>query len=267
MKFERHGISIGSERTAIKERGKMIKMVPTLSLALLLASGSAYARENNGTVIAPPVQKDGIVLLDGTYDYLGSLKKYAFHSIIINRDTADGKTVVTERHSDVKAKRPDQFRIDSKGKNFNRSSYLSDGTFNMIDNGEKYYASVKTGKGIDGTFDIINNKLKIVVPLPTLLRSDMDKFIHPKRVQYFGTRMVSGVECNYIAFRQGPAVVHLWIENSDTPLIHSAKIVTDDKHGKGTTNMTITWDTKPDFSDSVFIFKAPKGASNISNTL
>ena len=238
------------------------KAVTVLSLSLLLASGSVYAE--TVTAMAQEAKIDASALLKNSYAYLGSLDKYAFKASITNSVDVDGEDIVMKRVSNVKVKRPDQFRIDSKGENFNRSLYLSNGVFTMIENDEKYYASVKTGKGIDGTLDLINKKLGIVVPLSTLLHSDMDKFIHPKKVQYFGTRMVSGVECNYIAFRQRATVVHLWIENSDTPLVRSAKIVTDAKNDRGTTDMVIKWDTKPGFSDSVFVFKAPKGASHIA---
>ena len=240
----------------------MKKAVTVLSLSLLLASGSLYAETN--TPMTQAAQIDASALLKKSYTYLGSLNKYAFKASVTNSVDVDGEDVVMKRVADVKVKRPDQFRIDSKGENFNRSSYLSNGVFTMIDNNEKYYASVKTNKGIDGTLDMINKKLGIVIPLSTLLHSDMAKFIHPKKVQYFGTRMVSGVECNYIAFRQRTTVVHLWIENSDTPLVRSAKIVTDAKNDRGTTDMVLTWDTHPGFSDSVFVFKAPKGASPIS---
>ena len=239
------------------------KLVKAVSLALLLTSVSLYA-ESSSAAEMQTAQVDGKALLKSTYTYLGSLDKYAFKSSETNSVDVDGTEVVLKRDTEVKVKRPDQFRIDSKGENFNRSSYLSDGVFTMIDNDEKYYTSVKTGEGIDGTLDMINQKLGIVIPLSTLLYSDMDKFIHPKKVQYFGTRTVSGVECNYIAFRQRSTVVHMWIENSDTPLIRSAKIVTDDKSDRGTTDMVITWDTKAGFSDSVFVFKAPKGAYNVS---
>jgi len=238
------------------------KAVIVLSLSLLLGSGTVYAE-----TVAPIAQEakiDAATLLKNSYTYLGSLDKYAFTASVTNSVNVDGEDVVMKRVAEVKVKRPDKFRIDSKGENFNRSSYLSDGVFTMIENNEKYYASVKTGKGIDGTLDLINKKLGIVIPLSTLMHSDMDKFIHPKKVQYFGTRMVSGVECNYIAFKQRSTVVHLWIENSDTPLIRSAKIITNDKSERGTTDMVIKWDTKPGFSDSVFVFKAPKGASPIS---
>ncbi len=239
------------------------KIATVASLAVLLASGSAFA-ESNTAPATQEAQKNASALLENAYDYVGSLQKYAFKATVTDTVTEDSGDIVTKRTSDVKVKRPDMFRMDSKGENFDRTVYLSSGVFTMIDNSEKYYATVKTNNGIDKTLQQISRKIGIVLPLSTLIHSDMNKFINPDRVQYFGTEVLSGVECNYVAFKQNKTTVHLWIENSDTPLIRSAKIITDAKNDKGTTDMIIKWDTTPRFSDSTFVFKAPKGASNVS---
>jgi len=239
------------------------KIATVVSLAMLLASGTVYAEGTNASV-AQATQKNGKAVLSSAYDYLGSLQKYAVRTTVVNTVVEDGGSIETKRTSDVKVQRPDKFRIDSKGEYINRSVYLSNGQFVMMDNNEKYYAMVKTDNGIDKTLQHISKKLGIILPVSTLMHSDMNKYIHPNKVQYFGTRVLSGVECNYIAFKQRTTTVHMWIENSNTPLIHAAKIVTDASNDKGTSDMVMTWDTTPSFSDSVFVFNAPKGASNIS---
>ncbi len=236
-----------------------------LSMSLFLASGFAFADGgSSSTAVRQQVQKNASQILKGSYGYLKSLQKYSFRATVIDSFESDGKNIVIKHTSDAKVMRPSQFKVDSIGENINRTVYLSNGIFTLMDNDEKYYASVKTGKGIDGTLDYISKKLGIVLPLSTLLHSDMNKFIHPKRVQYFGTKVISGTECNYIAFRQKNTTVHLWIENSSTPFIRAAKIVTDIKNNKGTTDMTIMWNTDSDFLESIFLFKAPKDASNVS---
>jgi len=242
---------------------KLKKVLSTLSLAVILASSTVCA-DTQSTVLTQNTEVDGTKLLKESYAYLGALDKYAFRATVTNDIDVDGQSVTDKRVADVKVNRPDQFRVDSKNDTINRSLYLSSGVFTIMDNNEKYYASVKTGGGIDKTLDRINKKLGIVVPLSTLLHSDMAKFIHPRKVQYFGTRDVGGTACNYIAFKQGMTTVHLWIENAGEPLIRAAKIITDAKDDKGTTDMLISWDTKPSFSDLVFVFKAPKGASHIA---
>jgi len=235
------------------------KVVGTVSLALLLGSSSLLAESSSVSV--DQTQKNASALLKNTYTYIGSLQKYAFDATIINTINTDSGEIVIKRHSDVEVQRDGMFRVDTKGDNINRTVYLANGVFTLMDNDEKYYASVKTGKGIDGTLDHISKRLGIVLPISTLIHSGMTKHIHPSRVQYFGTKVISGVSCDYVAFRNKKTVVHLWIEDSSTPFIRFAKIVTA---GVGTTDMILSWDNTPSFSNSTFMFKAPKGATNVS---
>jgi len=240
------------------------KVASVVSLALLLGSSALLAQSTNNAAEQQNVQKNGSTLLKSSYKYLSALDKYAFNASIVNTVSTEGTNIESKRTSNIKVNRPDQFRVDSKGDFIDRTVYLSGGIFTMIDNKEKYYASVNTGGDIDKTLDQISKKLGIVLPISTLIHSNMSKYVSSKNVQYFGTRDLTGVECDYIAFRRGTTTVHMWIENSNTPLIRAAKIVTDEKGKKGTTDMVLKWDTSPGFSNSVFAFKAPEGASNVS---
>ena len=235
------------------------KVATALSLSMLLATSSVYA--DNNIEATQNTQLNAAKLLKDTYSYMGTLDRFSLDATITNNYTGDTTQIVEKRHSDVKVDRPSQFRVDTKGDYIDRTVYLDNGVFTMMDNKEKYYASVNTGKNIDQTLVKIRKDLGIVLPLSTLIHSDMNKFIKPRKVKYFGTRDLSGVECNYIAFKMGKTIVHMWIENSNTPLIRSAKIVTK---SKGTTDMVLKWDTKPNFKNNVFTFKASKNASNVS---
>jgi len=161
------------------------RFTAVLSVTLLLILSSGYA-ESNTMAAEQNEQKNGVKVLKNSYDYLGSLKKYAFTATVTNEVEVDGKKIVTKRISNAKVKRPDQFRIDTKSDYIDRTVYLSEGLFTMMDNKEKYYANVKTSTNIDKTLEYINKKLGIVLPLSTLFHSDMSKYIHPKKVQYFG---------------------------------------------------------------------------------
>ncbi|SFZ98283.1 Flagellar motor rotation protein MotB [hydrothermal vent metagenome] len=236
------------------------KVLTALSLSIILATSAIYA-ENNNIGVEQNSQVDGKKLLQDAYNYLGNLNKYTLNAKITNYYVADSKELVEKRNSVVHVNRPSQFKINTKDEYIDRTVYLNDGVFTMMDNKEKYYATVNTGTNIDQTLVKIRKNLGIVLPLSTFMHSDMNKFIKPNKVQYFGTRDLNGVECNYIAFRLGKTVIHMWIENSNRPLIRSAKIITKDK---GTTDMVLNWDVEDNFKNDIFIFKAPKNASNIS---
>jgi hypothetical protein len=236
------------------------KVTVTLCVGLLFSTSAMYAQSATNAVVQAK-QVNGAKLLADTYTYMGNLDKFSFNADVTNTNIEDSLKIIEKRTSDVKVNRENQFRIDTKGTYIDRTVYLDKGVFTMMDNKEKYYASVKSGTNIDQTLVNIRKKLGIVLPLTTLIHSDMNKFVKPKKVQYFGTRNLNGVECNYIAFKMRKTTIHMWIENSNTPVIRYAKIVTP---SKGTTDMALKWDTTPSFKDSVFKFKAPKNASNIS---
>jgi len=236
-------------------------IVSVLSVVALIATTSATADSKTEASSVKVVQKNAKKILSNSYSYLASLQKYSFVANVIDEVNEDGNIITMTKNSDVKIQRPSKFRVDSKSDYIDRTIYLADGKFTIIDNNEKYYTIVDTKKNINKTLAYIGRKLGIALPLATLMRSDMTKVAKTKKLKYFGTRVVYGVECNYIAFKNKQTTVHMWIENSDTPLIRAAKIITS---SSGTTDIVVNWDVTPSFSDSVFAFNAPKGASNIS---
>ena len=237
------------------------QIISVLSVVALMTTTSAIADSKTKACNTKVVQKNAKKLLRDSYSYLASLQKYSFEATVTDNVVEDGNTITMTKSSNVKIQRPSKFRVDSKSDYIDRTVYLSDGKFTMIDNNEQYYTTVDTKKNINKTLEFIGRKLGIAIPLATLMRSDMTKVAKRKKVHYFGTREVYGVECNYIAFKHKRTTVHMWIENSDTPLIRAATIVTK---SSGKTDIVVNWDVTPSFSDSVFAFNAPKGASNIS---
>ena len=205
-------------------------------------------------------KKSGIDILNESYDYQGSLDRYEVVSKVIFETIEDGETYEDIRIIKAKIDRPDKVRSDNSGDIVDRSVYLSNGIFTIIDNTEQYYAQVNTSKNVDEALDQITEELGIIIPTATLLHSDMSKYIKPKEVTYFGKKTVAGVACNYIAFKRHGNEVHLWIEDSDSPLVKNVVVLGKDFKMEMATN----WDTNPKFSDKVFEFQPSKDASKIS---
>ncbi len=230
------------------------KLFCTAGIALLLGGTNLFALEKSAVDIA-----------NKAYQHIGSMDKYAFDAIVVDDEVENGVVVKTYRQDvSVKVDRPDKLRVDSKGDTRNRSSYLKDGLFTMIDHGEGYYGQLKTPKTIDGALDLIFEKYGIRAPLASLIYSDMDKRVKFKRSKYFGTVDVAGVECDYVAFKSRVREVHIWITTGDTPQIINYSIIDTTVEGNPRINTSITWNSNPKISDSDFIFKAPQGATQIS---
>jgi len=220
-----------------------------VSLGLLLGSTSLLA--------AQKTVKD---IVSNAYAQIGSMDKYAFKAVVVDNDTIEGETISYKQNVSVKIDRPGNLRVDNKGDIKDRSTYVNNGTFTMIDHNFGYYGQLKTPKTIDGTLDFIFDKFGIRTPLSTLMYSDMNKRIKFKTNKYFGVVDVAGVECDYVAFKNNTREIHVWITTGENPLVKTFSIINGDTR----INTSLTWDTNPNFKDSDFIFSAPKGAEKIS---
>ncbi len=230
------------------------KLLCTVGVALLLSGTSLVAAEQSA--------KD---IINKAYDYIGGMDQYAFDAVVTSEDATDTETAKKHRQNvSVKVDRPNRGRIDTKGDIKNRSSYINDGLFTMMDHTYDYYGQLKTPKTIDGTLDFIFDKFGIKAPLASLVYSDMGKRVKFKKSKYFGKMDVAGTECDYVAFKSRVGEVHVWIATGDKPLVKTYAIIDTATEGNPRMDASLTWDTNPKISNSDFIFKAPKGAAKIS---
>lgn len=226
---------------------------------LLLLAGAGLLLSGTALIAA---EKSARSVLDNAYKYIGQMDKYAFDAVVSGKDVKDGKTY--RQTVSVKVDRPDRLRVDTRGNMKDRSVYIDDGLFTLMDHRFNYYGQLKVPKTIDGALDYIFNRYGITAPLASLIYSDMQKRAKFTRGKYFGTVDVAGVECDYIAFRNKGGEVHIWIATGDKPLVKAYSIIDTHTAGKPRKNTSIKWHTHPNISSSNFIFSAPKGASRIS---
>jgi hypothetical protein len=230
------------------------KFLCTAGVALLLSSTNLFAADQSARDI-----------LNKAYQTIGNMDKYAFTAVVEDAEVQnDTKDKLYKHTVSVKVDRPGKLRVDTTGTVKNRSSYLNDGSFTMIDHGFNYYGQIKTPKNIDAALDALFDKFGISAPLAQLIYKDMDKKARFRTSKYFGTKDVGGVECDYVAFKNGSREIHFWITKGDNPLVKSYSIIDTNTASASRTNTTVDWDTNPSISDSDFIFVAPKGSSKIS---
>lgn len=230
------------------------KLLSAVGVALLLGGTGLFAEEQS--------PKD---IINKAFEYIDNMDKYAFRAVIIDNEATEEGTINKYRFDvSVKVDRPGKLRVDTKGYARDRSNYLNNGVYTMMDHGLNYYGQLKTPKTIDGTLDYIFEEYGIRAPLAQLLYSKMHKRSKFKKSKNFGTMMVDGTECDYIAFSNFVREVHVWIATGDEPLVKAYSIIDKMDEGDYRINTSLAWDTKTKISDSDFIFKAPKGAEKIS---
>jgi len=228
------------------------KLLYTAGIALLLAGTNLVAAQQSASA------KD---ILSKAYNYIGGMDEYAFDAIVTGDGAEVGAAAENYRQDvSVEVDRPGKLRVDTKGDIKNRSIYVNDGLFTIMDHTYHYYGQLKTPKTIDGALDFIFEKFGIKAPLASLVYSDMAKRAKFTKSKYFGKMDVAGTECDYVAFKSRAGEVHVWIATGDKPLVKTYAII----DGGSRMDTSLTWDTNPKISQSDFIFKAPKGAAKIS---
>jgi len=205
------------------------------------------------------------ILIDA-YRYLGSLDYFSFDAITTNDDIYRDVMLQEFTHKvHVDLQRPDKLQIHVTGDIKNRSTYILNNSFNIINHDLNFYGELKVPKTIDSALDHLFEKYEIKAPLANLLYTDLDKRVAPKgKGHYFGTTMVDGKICHYIGFVNDQRELQVWIEKGKTPLIRKFSII--DKSGKVDLRSTtlLRWNIKPYFKRKHFLFKAPKNAEKIS---
>jgi len=230
------------------------KLLSATGVVLLLGGTVLFAKEQSPKEI-----------MDRAFAYIDSMDQYAFKAVVVdNETTEDGKINQYRFDVSVKVDRPDKLRVDTKGYLRDRSNYLNHGVYTMMDHEFNYYGQLQTPEKIDDALDYIFEKYGIYSPLAQLIYSNMHKRVKFITSKNFGTMMVDGTECDYVAFSNYVREVHVWIAKGDNPLVKAYSII--DKTGEDDyrINTSLTWDTKAQISDSDFVFKVPKGAEKIS---
>jgi hypothetical protein len=198
-------------------------------------------------------------------EYRDSLKRYAF-TATMGEELLDekGEWKTYTQKVEVKVERPDKLRVDVKSEEKDRTSYLKDGVFTMVDHRFGYFGQIKTPKEIDKALDFIFFKYGINAPLAGLVYTKMGKRVHFSKSKYFGIRKLSGVACDYVAFSNSKKELHLWITRGDEPVVRSFVLIDRTLKKRPRTEAFITWDTHPRFSESVFTFTPTKDLAAIS---
>jgi len=230
------------------------KICTTATVMLLFGATQVMAADMSAKAVMTKV-----------YNYLGSLDKYAFDAVITDEYVGNGEKETLRHNVSVKLQRPDKLRIDVKGDTRDRSYYINDGQFTMIDHSFGYYGQLKVPKTIDGTLDFIVEKYGIHTPLTSLLYSNMKhrtkKFSKSKN---FGVMDVAGVPCDYVAFRTKGFDVHVWVATGDKPLVKAYSIIETAGDKSTRINTSIVWKDASSIKASDFVFSAPKGVTKIS---
>jgi hypothetical protein len=166
--------------------------------------------------------------------------------------------------------RPARFASDATGDTLNRSSWYDGKTVTALQKEDNTYLTVEMPATIDATLDKLADDYGIVVPLSDFLYADPYAILMEGVVygEYRGIHLAAGVACHHLAFSQENIDWQLWIDAGPQPLPRKLVITYAEEPGSPQyTAVFKRWNLEPKFTDELFHFVAPEGATSLSTTV
>jgi len=201
-------------------------------------------------------------------DYLKSLKEFSFKGEVTDDQTySAGNKLQFAFSLEGYVKRPDKIRLNAKGDLQNKEFFYDGKAITIYDTVKKVYATAAMPPTIDEALAKANNDYGIRLIVAQLAKTNLFEEITKgvKDEVYVGEGTVFGVKCQHVAFDKGKAVVQLWVEASDKPVLR--KVVLTYKEVEFSPQWTLyltEWNVSPQLADNLFAFSPPQGAEKIA---
>ncbi len=227
-------------------------------LGLALSSFSACAAEE----IEPQADK----ILQQMSNYLGGLDKFTISSHSTIETMLDSGQKIMLDHDNVSSvRRPDKFYSSRLGDAVEQHFFYNGKTFTIYSQEHNYYATVPAPNTLSATLTMAISQFDLTAPGADLLYKDSYARLAKGLISgfYAGTALINGVECHHLAFRNAEVDWQIWIETGAKPLPRRYVITSRWITGSPQYAVNLNWNTRPDLSDEMFNFAAPKNAEKI----
>ena len=206
-------------------------------------------------------------LVKRSYEYLGSLKNYAFKATIVNEDEyADHMMLFISHDYSVAVQRPDKVRMQVRGDVENRNTVMNNGKVTVHDLETNTYSDISVEDDIDDALDTLIDDYNLSIPLTQLLYSDTAVDLEEDLESdgyYFGTVNVDNIPCYYVGFPGKEWDIQLWIEKGDRPVIRRAAFVDKMMKDQPRSMIKVAWNVDNMVDKNVFDLSVPKGVKKI----
>jgi hypothetical protein len=237
------------------------------SVILLLVSITLLISSNVRAEVSASVDVDADKVLRQMSVYMNSLQKFTLRAynttdaiITTGQKLQSGSTV------DLSIRRPDRFRVQSKGSTINKYLFYDGKTITAYVKHVNFYAVMDAPSTIDKALKHALESYALNAPMAEfIVKNSYDTLKDSINSGYYlGLDYVQGVECHHLAFRQDDIDWQIWIENSKTPL--PRKFIITDKWVFGAPQFTVVfadWNLSPRLKDKDFVFVPPVGSEEI----
>ncbi len=227
---------------------KVVALAISLTLCIGLPVLSLAAKSKNAAVEKTVEDERPAQLLALSCKTLTALSAYSFQATVtLDKVYQDGSKIQTNRNMLVTVQRPNAFRIETDGDDFQAISVFDGKTFSLALPDQKIYAQISAAVDTDSLMDLLSTKYGIESPLGDLLSNEPCAKMTTKAGYYVGKSKVNGVACDHLFFQGKDVDWQLWIE--DGPVKLPRKIIITEKKLKMSPQFTAVlngWKTGED---------------------
>lgn len=234
-------------------------MLGTLALAFAAPGLQAQTSSN-------PVDPAAVQALRDMGAHLQSLKRFSVATTLTGeRVLVDGQKLQHTATAQLDVARPNKLRAAMRSARSDRDLFFDGKTVTLWTPAQKYYASVPFTDTLGELVERLNERYGIEVPLSDLFvwgtpAAPLDKI---ESAMNAGQDFIGKDLCDHYAFRQGKVDWQIWITTGGKPLPRKLVIGNRADEARPQSVSVIEWNLKPTFSDAVFRFVPPKGATAI----
>ena len=251
-------------------------------LGLVLLGAPAWGQEK-GKTPAPPTEAtkppapqaqtaaaekpDPQEVLRKMCDYLKSLKEFSYKGEVTDDHTySAGNKLQFAFGLEGYVKRPDKIRLNAKGDLQNKEFFYDGKAITIYDTVKKIYATAAMPATIDEALAKAHSDYGIKLIVAQLAKTNLFEDITAgvKDQVYVGEGTVFGVKCQHVAFDKGQAVVQLWVEASDKPVLRKVVLTYKEVEFSPQWTMYLTeWNVSPQLAENLFAFTPPPGVEKV----
>jgi hypothetical protein len=248
----------------------MARRILVLSaLAMALAAPGMHAQ--TAPAASPPatasaVDPASIQALKDMGAHLQTLKRFRVSTEVTGeRVLVDGQKLQHTATAALDVERPNKLHAVMRSARTERELNYDGRTVTLYSPAQKYYSTIEFTEPLGGLIDRLEQRYAVQIPLSDLFvwGTPAAKIDSIESAMNAGQDIVDGVACDHYAFRQSGIDWQIWIASGSKPLPRKIVITSRADEARPQSITMIDWDLKPAFTDAVFKFSPPKGATKI----
>jgi hypothetical protein len=238
-------------------------------VAMVFAAPALHAQTTSAASIQPAanaVDPAAVRALQDMGAYLQGLKRFKVSTeLTAERVLADGQKLQHTATAKMDVERPNKLRADMTSARSRREIIYDGRNVTLYTPAQKYYSSVAFEDPLALLVKRLQERYAVEVPLSDLFvwgtpEAPLDKIDSAMNA---GQDFIDDDLCDHYAFRQGRIDWQIWIAAGSRPLPRKIVITNRSDDERPQSISILDWNLKPSFTDAVFRFVPPKGATKV----